>query len=102
MDTSYYSFDGKVKERSMFLETVNNEESKVCFMGKDGEIINTSLVLENWEAYDYMYKSVYYLYLFDRCYADLIKNKEIDHIFTDKDYKIVLASSGPSFIVYTK
>jgi len=90
INTSYYSFDGKVKERSMFLETINNEESKVYFMGKDGAIINTSLVLEDWEAYDYMYQSVYSLYLFDKHYANLIKNKEIGHIFTDGDYKTVL------------
>src|SRR5690625_61770 len=90
MDKSYYSFNGKVKEHSMFLETINNEESKVYFLGKEGEIVSTSLVLENWEAYSYMYKSVYPLYLFDQHYADLIKNKEIGHIFTDEDYKTIL------------
>src|SRR5690625_5209678 len=93
INTSYYSFDGKVKERGMFLETINNEESKVYFMGKDGAIVNTSLVLENWEAYDYMYQSVYSLYLFDKHYENLIKNKEICHIFTDGNYKTVLTGS---------
>jgi|SRR5690625_45623 len=90
MDKSYYSFNGKVKEHSMFLETINNEESKVYFLGKERGIVSTSLVLENWEAYSYMYKSVYALYLFDQHYADLTGNKEIGHIFTDEDYKTVL------------
>jgi|SRR5690625_362474 len=90
INTSYYSFDGKVKERGMFLETINNEESKVYFFGRKGKEVNASLILENWLAYSYMYRSVYYLYLLDQHYADLIKNKEIGHIFTDEDYKTVL------------
>ena len=90
MDPSYYSFDGEVKEHSMFLETINNEESKVCFIGENGEIVNTSLVLENWEAYDHMYQTVYYLYLLDQHYANLLKNKEIGHKFTDEDYQTVM------------
>src|SRR5690625_4637169 len=87
MDKSYYSFNGKVKEHSMFLETINNEESKVYFMGRGGKEVDTTLVLENWEAYSEMYRTVYYLYLLDQHYADLLKNKEIGHIFTDEDYK---------------
>src|SRR5690625_6056297 len=51
MDKSYYSFNGKVKEHSMFLETINNEESKVYFLGKEGEIVSTSLVLERSEEH---------------------------------------------------
>src|SRR5690625_517353 len=90
VDPSYYSLDGKVKEHSMFLETINNEESKVYFIGENGEIVNTSLVLENWEAYDHMYQSVYYLYLLDQDYANLLKNKEIAHKFTDEDYQTVM------------
>ena len=90
INKKYYSFDGKVKECSMFLETINNEESKVYFFGRKGKEVNASLILENWLAYSYMYRSVYYLYLLDQHYADLIKNKEIGHIFTDEDYKTVL------------
>src|SRR5690625_6374789 len=75
INMEFYSFDGKVKEHSMFLEKINREESKVYFLGKDGAIVNTSLVLENWEAYDYMYQSVYSLYLFDKHYANLIDRK---------------------------
>src|SRR5690625_2178690 len=90
VDPSYYSLDGKVKEHSMFLETINNEESKVYFIGENGEIVNTSLVLENWEAYDHMYQTVYYLYLLDQHYANLLKNKEIAHKFTDEDYQTVM------------
>jgi len=87
INREYYSFDGKVKEHSMFLDRVNNEESKVYFMGKSGKGILVTLVLENWQAYSNMYRSVYYLYLLDQHYADLLKNKEIGHIFTDEDYK---------------
>jgi len=87
INREYYSFDGKVKEHSMFLDRVNNEESKVYFMGRNGKEVLATLVLENWQAYSNMYRSVYYLYLLDQHYADLIKNKEIGHIFTDEDYK---------------
>ena len=87
INTSYYSFDGKVKERSMFLETINNEESKLYFIGKNEKVVNASLTQENWLIYSAMYRSVYYLYLLDQHYADLLKNKEIGHIFTDEDYK---------------
>jgi len=90
MDPSYYSLDGKVKEHSMLLEKINNEESKVYFMGRGGKEVDATLVLDNWEAYSEMYRTVYYLYLLDQYYADLIKNKEIGDIFTDEDYKVIL------------
>src|SRR5690625_1131464 len=90
MDTSYYSFGGKISGHSIFLEKISNEESKVYFLGRKGKEVNASTVLENWLAYLNMYQSVYYLYLFDQHYADLVKNKEIGHIFTDGDYKTVL------------
>src|SRR5690625_214779 len=88
--TSYYSLNGKIREHSMFLETINNEESKVYFMGRGGKEVDATLVLDNWEAYSEMYRTVYYLYLLDQYYADLIKNKEIGDIFTDEDYKVIL------------
>lgn len=90
IEKKYYSFNGKVKERSIFLEKVNNEKSKVYFIGLDGKEVIVTLPLEHWEAYFAMYRLVYYLYLFDQHYADLIKSKEIGHIFTDEDYKTVL------------
>jgi len=91
MDPSYYSLDGKVKEHSMLLEKVNEGESKLYFIGQNEKVVNASLAQENWLIYSAMYRSVYYLYLFDQHYADLIKNEEIGHIFTDEDYKTVLA-----------
>src|SRR5690625_4708258 len=66
VDPSYYSLNGKVKEHSMLLEKVNKEESKVYFMGKSGKEVLATLVLENWQAYSNMYKSVYFLYLLDQ------------------------------------
>jgi len=87
INREYYNFDGKVKEHSMFLETINNEESKLYFIGKNEKVVNASLTQENWLIYSAMYRSVYYLYLLDQHYADLLKNKEIGHIFTDEDYK---------------
>src|SRR5690625_2554736 len=90
INTSYFSLDGKLKEHSIFLDKVNNEESKVSFIGQNGKVILSSLVLENWEIYSYMYRLVYYLYLFDQHYADLRRNKEIGKIFTDEDYKTLL------------
>src|SRR5690625_189630 len=87
VDPSYYSLDGKVKEHSMLLEKVNKEESKLYFIGQNEKVVNASLAQENWLIYSAMYRSVYYLYLFDQHYADLIKNEEIGHIFTDEDYK---------------
>jgi len=75
MDTSYYSFGGKISGHSIFLEKISNEESKVCFLGRKGKEVNASTVLENWLAYLNMYQSVYYLYLFDQHYADLVKKK---------------------------
>src|SRR5690625_1809263 len=90
MDPSYYSLDGKVKEHSMLLEKINKEENKVYFMGRGGKEVDATLVLDNWEAYSEMYRTVYYLYLLDQYYADLIKNKEIGDIFTDEDYKVIL------------
>src|SRR5690625_3679160 len=91
VDPSYYSLDGKVKEHSMLLEKVNEGESKLYFIGQNEKVVNASLAQENWLIYSAMYRSVYYLYLFDQHYADLIKNEEIGHIFTDEDYKTVLA-----------
>src|SRR5690625_2078745 len=90
MDPSYYSLDGKVKEHSMLLEKINKEENKVYFMGRGDKEVDATLVLDNWEAYSEMYRTVYYLYLLDQYYADLIKNKEIGDIFTDEDYKVIL------------
>src|SRR5690625_1152462 len=90
---TYYSFNGKVKEHSMLLERVNKEESKVYFMGKNGKEILATMVLENWLAYSNMYKSVYYLYLFDQHYEDLLEREEVGHIFTDEDYKILIVGS---------
>src|SRR5690625_4031074 len=90
MDPSYYSLDGKVKEHSMLLEKINKEENKVYVMGRGGKEVDATLVLDNWEAYSEMYRTVYYLYLLDQYYADLIKNKEIGDIFTDEDYKVIL------------
>src|SRR5690625_4217281 len=90
MDPSYYSLDGKVKKHSMLLEKVNKEESKVYFMGKKGQEVLATLVLENWQAYSNMYRSVYFLYLFDKHYEDLLEKEEIGHIFTAEDYKILI------------
>src|SRR5690625_5128485 len=87
VDPSYYSLDGKVKEHSMLLEKVNKEESKLYFIGQKEKVVNASLAQENWLIYSAMYRSVYYLYLLDQHYADLLKNEEIGHIFTDEDYK---------------
>src|SRR5699024_11274469 len=44
INTSYYSFNGKVKEHSMLLERVNKEESKVYFMGQNGKEILATMV----------------------------------------------------------
>src|SRR5690625_259393 len=90
INRDYYSFDGKVKEHSMVLEKTNNEESKVYFIGKGGKEILATLVLKNWEAYSEMYTSVYYLYLFDQHYEDLLEKEEVGHIFTAEDYKILI------------
>src|SRR5690625_2891660 len=90
MDPSYYSLDGKVKEHSMLFEKVNKEESKLYFIGQNKKVVNASLAQENWQIYSAMYQRVYFLYLLDQHYADLIKNNEIGHIFTDEDYKTVL------------
>jgi len=87
MDPSYYSLDGKVKEHSMLLEKVNKEESKLYFIGQNKKVVNASLAQENWLIYSAMYQRVYYLYLLDQHYAELLRNKEIGHIFTDEDYK---------------
>src|SRR5690625_3960651 len=89
IDPSYYSLDGKVKEHSMLLEKVNKEESKLYFIGQNKKVVNASLAQENWQIYSAMYQRVYFLYLLDQHYADLIKNNEIGHIFTDEDYKTV-------------
>src|SRR5690625_1431861 len=87
MDPSYYSLDGKVKEDSMLLEKVNKEESKVYLIGQNNKGINASIAQEYWLMYSAMYQRVYYLYLLDQHYAELLRNKEIGHIFTDEDYK---------------
>jgi len=93
IDPSYYSLDGKVKEHSMLLEKVNKEESKLYFIGQNKKVVNAALAQENWQIYSAMYQRVYFLYLLDQHYADLIKNNEIGHIFTDEDYKTVLTGS---------
>src|SRR5690625_4925798 len=90
MDPSYYSLDGKVKEHSMLFEKVNEEESKLYFIGQNKKLVNASLAQENWLIYSAMYQRVYYLYLLDQHYAELLRNKEIGHIFTDEDYKTVM------------
>ena len=90
VDPSYYSLDGKVKEHSMLLEKVNKEESKLYFIGQKEKVVNASLAQENWLIYSAMYRSVYYLYLFDQHYENLLKTKEVGHIFTDEDYKAIL------------
>src|SRR5690625_7189484 len=90
MDPSYYSLDGKVKKHSMLFEKVNKEESKVYFIGENGKEVLATLVLENWQAYSNMYRSVYFLYLFDKHYEHLIETEEVGHIFTDEDYKILI------------
>src|SRR5690625_274316 len=90
MDPSYYSLDGKVKKHSMLFEKVNKEESKVYFIGENGKEVLATLVLENWQAYSNMYRSVYFLYLFDKHYEDLLEKEEVGHIFTDEDYKILI------------
>src|SRR5690625_4044701 len=79
MDPSYYSLDGKVKEHSMLFEKVNKEESKLYFIGQNKKVVNASLAQENWQIYSAMYQRVYFLYLLDQHYADLIKNNEIGH-----------------------
>src|SRR5690625_5478768 len=90
MDPSYYSLDGKIKEHSILFEKVNKEESKLYYIGQNKKVVNASLAQENWLIYSAMYQRVYYLYLLDQHYADLIRNKEVDHIFTDEDYKILI------------
>jgi|SRR5690625_327386 len=90
MDPSYYSLDGKVKKHSMLFEKVNKEESKVYFIGENGKEVLATLVLENWQAYSNMYRSVYFLYLFDKHYEHLLETEEVGHIFTDEDYKILI------------
>lgn len=90
IDKKYYSFDEKTTGHSMFLERLNNEKSKVHFIGKTGNVVNSSLALEKWQAYDYMYKKVYYLYLFDQHLTNLFKYEEINSAFVDQDYKTLL------------
>src|SRR5690625_3696776 len=90
MDPSYYSLDGKVKKHSMLFEKVNKEESKVYFIGENCKEVLATLVLENWQAYSNMYRSVYFLYLFYKHYEHLLETEEVGHIFTDEDYKILI------------
>lgn len=83
----YYSLNGELKEHSMVLEKVNEEECKVKFIGESYKVISETMTLENWEAYDEVYKGAYYIYLLDQECQDLIDRKIIDRRFSDEEYR---------------
>src|SRR5699024_5260921 len=66
--SEYYSRDSKIKNHSFDLKKTNEEEGKGSFINNNGITLRESMVLKNWEVYNYMYQSVYKLYLLDQYY----------------------------------
>lgn len=92
--SEYYSLDGTIKNHSFVLQKTNEEEGKGMFINNNGITLRESMVLKNWEVYNYMYQSVYKLYLLDQYYEELIENGEIQHELTDEDYKMFLSPAS--------
>ncbi len=81
----YYNINGKGKNHSIQLISVNDQESRVEFIGEQGLTVFSTEVMEDWLAYYAMFKYVYYLGLLDQKREDLVK-KNIDLNLTDQDY----------------
>lgn len=94
MCNTYYILHGQIKNHSFVLETINNKESRVKFIGENGEVLGQTMILENWRAYSNLYRRTYSLYLLDQYCQKLIDNNEIDQPFTDDDYKTFLFPSS--------
>ncbi|SDN15060.1 hypothetical protein [Sediminibacillus halophilus] len=88
---TYYSFTKMNKPHSVYLEGINNTESKINFIGENGKIVFETEALDNWLAYYAFFKFVYYLYLFDEHSKKLISKNEINANFEDEDYAVVLS-----------
>lgn len=88
---SYFTFNGSIKPHSIYLETINKNESKVKFIGNNGKVYIESPSMENWLAYYNTYKKVYNLYLLDKHLQRLLNNNEITKEFSSNDYKVVLS-----------
>lgn len=88
--SEYYNLDGNLKEHCIVLDKVNDRESKVKIIGDNYEVISESLILENWEAYDEIYRVSYYIYLLDQECKRLIDEKVIDKRFTNEEYSMFL------------
>ncbi|AAK79987.1 hypothetical protein BJV85_001849 [Clostridium acetobutylicum] len=86
----YYNFNNFIKEHSICLEKIDNETSRVKFIGNYNKVIIQTLKLENWLAYYTMYRRVYALFLLDKHCELLIKAGEIDKTFTDEEYSIFI------------
>ncbi|URZ02574.1 hypothetical protein [Clostridium felsineum] len=86
----YYDFNNFIKEHSICLEKIDNETSRVKFIGNYNKVIIQTLQLENWLAYYTMYRRVYALFLLDKHCELLIKAGEIDKPFTDEEYSIFI------------
>lgn len=91
IDSNYYSLTGEIKEHSIYLDVINEKESRVKFFGENCKEIFVSMVLENHETYRTLYQYVYYLYLLDKKSEELLENEEINRKFTDEDFHLFLS-----------
>ncbi len=91
IDSNYYSLTGEIKEHSIYLDVINENESRVKFFGENCKEIFASMVLENHETYRTLYQYVYYLYLLDKKSEEFFENEEINRKFTDEDFHLFLS-----------
>ncbi|MEI3613626.1 hypothetical protein [Pseudogracilibacillus sp. SO30301A] len=94
ISSKYYNLNGNMKNHSIILERINDTESKVKLIGKEGEVLGETMKLENGEAYNAMYHDLYKFYLLNQYCQKLIATNEIDQPFTDDDYKMFLFPSS--------
>ncbi|MBM7605182.1 hypothetical protein JOC75_003205 [Metabacillus crassostreae] len=80
----------KVKQRSIQLERVDETNYIVSFIGEKGEIIHSTIPINDHRALFIAFKKVYMLHLYEQEVTKLLEDEEIINDFSENDINLFL------------
>ncbi|EST12374.1 hypothetical protein [Sporolactobacillus laevolacticus] len=87
----FYCFQNEKTAHSISVLKKNNSEGDLSYIGRTGNIVFTTPIMENWLLYYTVYKFVYLLFLLDKKEKEMLAKSQITEKFTDSDYALFLS-----------
>jgi len=81
----------QAKNRAIMLNEKGDEQNFLSFVNSNGEIVHSSLPMDNQSALFFAFKGIYMLYLFEKKVSPLLESYDLRDEFTDHDINFFIS-----------